>query len=70
MRIALQGGHVLTVPQAARKLGVDPKTVRNRIHAGELAATRTGHGAKSQFRIKDEDLADFERALMVGAPAA
>jgi excisionase family DNA binding protein len=61
---------VLTVAEAAAKLRVDPKTVRNRIHAGELAATRTGKGRRAHFRIRDADLAEFERANTVEAPAA
>ena len=61
---------MLTVPKAARQLGVDPKTIRNRIHSGDLAAKRTGTGTKSHFRIEDEDWAEFVRTLTVEAPAA
>ena len=61
---------MLTVPQAARRLGVDPKTLRKRILAGEVTATRTGKGVKSHWRIKEEDFAEYERSLEVGLPAA
>ena len=61
---------MLTVPQAAERLGVDPKTIRNWIHAGELAAQRSGPLSRSHFRIRDEDLAELERAIAAGAPAA
>jgi len=60
---------VLTVPQAAADLGVDPKTIRNAIHAGKLPATRTGTGTKSHLRIADSDWDAYKRELEV-APAA
>jgi len=61
---------VLTVTEAAKDIGVDPKTIRNHIHAGKLPAIRTGLSRKSWLRIRDEDWAEFKRTLTVTAPAA
>lgn len=58
---------MLTVSQAAQRLGVDPQTVRNRIHAGDFPATRTSKGKRSWFRIKEADLDAYERELEVTA---
>ena len=60
---------MLTVTEAAKDWGVDPKTIRNAIHAGKLAATRTGPGAKSHLRIDPDAWAEFKRTLTV-RPAA
>lgn len=54
-----------TVTEAAKELGVDPKTIRNAIHGGKLAATRTGLGTKSHLRIDPDVWAEYKRALTV-----
>ena len=61
---------MLTVTEAAKEIGVDPKTIRNAIHGGKLAAKRTGLGAKSWLRIDDDVWAEYKRSLAVEVPAA
>lgn len=52
----------LTPPQAARKLGVSPDTVRGWIVSGTLMAINVGGLSKrASYRICPEALADFER---------
>ena len=41
-RVAKLEARPLTVAEAARTLGVNPKTIRRRIEAGTLACSRTG----------------------------
>lgn len=48
---------MLTVTQAAARLGVTPGRVRQFIHAGRLKATRLG---KRVWVIDVEDLREFE----------
>lgn len=43
---------MLTVPEAARRVGRDPETVRRWIRAGRLRATKIG----TQHMIEEEDL--------------
>jgi excisionase family DNA binding protein len=47
---------VLTVPEAARRVGRDPETVRRWIRSGRLPSTKVG----TQHLIDEEDLAPFE----------
>ncbi len=44
---------MLTVPEAARRVGRDPETIRRWIRAGKLAARKVG----TQHVIEEEDLA-------------
>jgi excisionase family DNA binding protein len=50
---------MLTVPEAARRVGRDPETVRRWIRSGKLAARKVG----TQHVIEEEDL----EALGAGA---
>ena len=49
----------LTVPEAARRVGRNPETIRRWIRAGKLPSRRVG----TQHVIDEEDLADAIRAL-------
>jgi excisionase family DNA binding protein len=46
---------MLTVPEAARKVGRDPETVRRWIRSGKLRAQKIG----TQHVIEERDLDDF-----------
>ncbi len=45
---------MLTVPEAARRTGKDPETIRRWIRSGKLRARKVG----TQHVIEDEDLAE------------
>lgn len=47
---------MLTVPEAARRVGRNPETVRRWIREGKLAARKVG----TQHVIEERDLAAFE----------
>jgi excisionase family DNA binding protein len=47
---------MLTVPEAAKRVGRDPETVRRWIRAGKLRSHKVG----TQHLIEEEDLAPFE----------
>jgi excisionase family DNA binding protein len=47
---------MLTVPEAARRVGRDPETVRRWIRAGKLPSQKVG----TQHLIDEQDLAAFE----------
>jgi len=49
---------LLTIPEVAERLRVNPKTVRRWIGGGELAAYRVGR----QWRITEDQLTQFLRA--------
>ena len=55
---------MLTVPQAAQKVGKDPETVRRWIRAGKLRSTKVG----TQHLIDETDLAPFEGDGMAPRP--
>jgi excisionase family DNA binding protein len=44
---------MLTVPQAARRVGRDPETVRRWVRSGRLVSSKVG----TQHLIREEDLA-------------
>ncbi len=46
----------ITIPEAARRLDVDPKTVRHWVRTGKLAATRWGPEGAKIIRIDPADL--------------
>ena len=46
---------MLTVPEAAKRVGRDPETVRRWIRAGRLPSTKVG----TQHLIDEDDLAAF-----------
>lgn len=58
---------MLTVKEAAKKLCVDPQTVRNYIRNGvgneneKLPAIKVAHGRLKQYRIKQEDLENYKK---------
>jgi excisionase family DNA binding protein len=47
---------MLTVPEAAKRVGRDPETVRRWIRSGKLRSQRVG----TQHLIAEDDLAPFE----------
>lgn len=56
---------MLTVPEAARRLGRDPETIRRWIRAGKLRARKVG----TQHVIEEEDLdATAEEGLSLAVP--
>lgn len=58
---------MLTVPEAARKVGRNPETVRRWIREGKLRATKVG----TQHIIQEADLqATIDDAEMLPLPAA
>lgn len=56
---------MLTVPQAARRLGRNPETVRRWIREGKLNAYKVG----TQHVIDERDLEQLELGSIVPAPA-
>lgn len=48
---------MLTVPEAAKRVGKNPETVRRWIRAGKLRSTKVG----TQHLIDEDDLAIFEQ---------
>jgi excisionase family DNA binding protein len=56
---------VLTVPQAARRLGRNPETVRRWIREGKLQASKVG----TQHVIDERDLEQLALGDTVPAPA-
>jgi len=58
--------HVLTVPEAARRAGRNPETVRRWIREGRLLARKVG----TQHVIEEDDLADLlgERSNQAPVP--
>jgi excisionase family DNA binding protein len=58
---------MLTVPEAARRVGRDPETIRRWIRSGRLRARKVG----TQHVIEDDDLeAAASESMMVGLPPA
>lgn len=55
---------MLTVKQAAERLGVSPSLVYGLIAARELAHVRVGFG-RGLIRITDESICDYERRRSV-----
>lgn len=47
---------VLTVPQAAERLGVDNRVVRRAIETGQLPAMRLGGKQNKHYRVLASDL--------------
>jgi excisionase family DNA binding protein len=54
----------LTVPQAARRIGRNPETVRRWIREGKLASTKVG----TQHLIAEQDLAELVEPTADTAP--
>ncbi len=55
---------MLTVPQAARRTGRNPETIRRWIREGKLRASKVG----TQHVIEERDLAAIEPADMLPVP--
>jgi excisionase family DNA binding protein len=55
---------VLTVPEAAKRVGRDPETVRRWIRAGKLRSTKVG----TQHLIDEQDLDALEEDDMAPLP--
>ena len=58
--------YMLTVPEAAKRVGRDPETVRRWIRAGKLRSQRIG----TQHLIDEDDLAELEVDDIVPLPRA
>lgn len=56
---------MLTVPEAARRIGRNPETVRRWIREGKLRATKVG----TQHVIEEGDLAGLQLGPAIPAPA-
>ena len=54
---------LLTPPQVAQRHGCKPETVRSWIRSGRLKALQTSGGKRPRFRIRPEDLDEFERGI-------
>ena len=52
----------ITVPEAARRLGRNPETIRRWIREGKLRATKVG----TQHVVDELDLAEFLGAATIG----
>lgn len=52
-----------TVAEIAKTLNLHPRTIRRKIKAGEIFATKIGNGKKSAVRIHEGEL---ERLIMKG----
>jgi excisionase family DNA binding protein len=61
---AVNVGALLTLPEAAARLGVTPGTIRRWIRTGDLPAHRLPGG---HFRVSSTALDDFISACAVGA---
>ena len=62
---------VLTPPQAAEQLGVDPSTVIGWIRTGQLRASNIGKGGKRpRYRIRESDLDAFLKSRQPEPPVA
>lgn len=60
---------MLTVKQAADKLGCHPQTVRRAIHSGQLHAFKLDPTApRGRYRIRPEDLEHFVRSGQTNRP--
>ncbi len=58
---------MLTVPEAARRVGRNPETVRRWIREGKLPASKVG----TQHVIEEGDLAEFgDEPRAIGVPEA
>lgn len=57
---------MLTVPEAARKTGRNPETIRRWIREGRLPARKVG----TQHMIEEEDLALLDESEQLPAPEA
>jgi excisionase family DNA binding protein len=56
---------MLTVPEAARRIGRNPETIRRWIREGKLTATKVG----TQHVINEHDLEELESSETVPAPS-
>lgn len=57
---------LLSVPKAARRLKIDPATLRGMIEAGHVKALKVWHGSKFEYRVPAGSLADFHDAIRQG----
>ena len=51
-----EGSHLLTLNQAAEKLGVSRSTVQRRVADGSIVATKLGTGRSSPVRIPEGEI--------------
>ena len=56
---------LLTVPEAARRVGKDPETVRRWIRSGRLRSEKVG----TQHLVREEDLAHMVEGSHLDVPA-
>lgn len=60
---------IYTVPEVAARYQIDPDSVRDLIHGGELQAFNVGKGKKRpSYRITAEALAAFESRRAIRKP--
>lgn len=48
--------HLLTVHEAAERLGQHEETVRRKIREGTIPALRLGHGPRAPIRVDEDEL--------------
>ena len=59
METIVDSERLLSVSEAALRLGVSPHSIRRYIGSGELRATKLGPGLNSPLRIEERDLQRF-----------
>lgn len=61
---------MLTVKEAAKKIGVEAQTVRKYVTEGlgkekeKLPAIKVNHGRRVEYRIKQSDLEDYKKKFL------
>ena len=50
-------GGMLTVKEAATRLGIDPSSIRHAIRSGRLAATKAGH----DWFLREDDVTTYQQ---------
>jgi excisionase family DNA binding protein len=53
---------LLTVREAAERLGLSEQTIRRKARSGEIAAFKTGSGRTARYRFYPADLLGFQEA--------
>lgn len=61
--------HLLTVPETARRLGVQRNTVYRLINSRALRTVNVAASGKPRIRIREDDLAAFIESRTASAPS-